>query len=401
MDLYVNKLKEYRESNNKNLFIKQFASWFYSCKHPTEKQIKNFFEYGDNIMRYFRLTRYFKVETNTFGADWRINIEPLRKIEIDYLLNNFNGESIKFKNDKDYYNYIYNIKLPELPIDKEQDIKLIIEPIIKNIEELVKEKNVSLTQEQECLYNFDFNKLSFSGKQNHISNLRKLFVELKEKIEKEKLKTDIESIAGIRKLLKDTKILRKISPEKFEKLIADSLKIINDEIKIKPNYPVDDNGEPISHASGNQADIECFYESYNKICEVTLDQSNKQWIRETQPVMRHLRDFENKNNNLNSYCLFIAPFVHIDTAYHFWLSIKYGYDGTQQKIIPMTTNQFSVFLDLLLDLISKGKRIKHTDVQMFYDNVIKSAISCEGHTNWLSSIEYTLNNWKGTILNAS
>jgi hypothetical protein len=53
-------------------FVIDFAKEFYQTKKPTEKQISNFYEYGDNIMRYFRLTKYFRVATDKFGGDWRM-----------------------------------------------------------------------------------------------------------------------------------------------------------------------------------------------------------------------------------------------------------------------------------------------------------------------------------------
>src|SRR3990167_1013697 len=72
IDDYTEKVFEYRKAKNKEKFVKDFAKIFYQTKKPTEKQIKNFYEYGDNIMRYFRLTKYFKVATDKFGADWRM-----------------------------------------------------------------------------------------------------------------------------------------------------------------------------------------------------------------------------------------------------------------------------------------------------------------------------------------
>jgi len=48
-------------------------------------------------------------------------------------------------------------------------------------------------------------------------------------------------------------------------LITEALKIINDKITIKANYPVDDDGEPVFHAPGNKPDIECYYEAFKAI----------------------------------------------------------------------------------------------------------------------------------------
>jgi len=56
IDEYVSKVFEYREARNKDKFVIDFAKEFYQTKKPTEKQIHNFYEYGDNIMRYFCLS---------------------------------------------------------------------------------------------------------------------------------------------------------------------------------------------------------------------------------------------------------------------------------------------------------------------------------------------------------
>jgi len=401
IDVYLNKLEEFRKAKDKAKFILEFGKWYYKTKKPTEKQINNFFEYGDNIMRYFRMTKYFRVTTTTFGADWRINLEPLRKIETDYLLKNYTGESISFKSDDEFYKYLYDIKQPEIPLDKEKDLYKIIKSIKDNIATFREENKISLSEKDILLLKTKYKDLLFEELRIFTNKLRDLYIDLKRRKEKVSLIKNIESIKKIRDILKDSKVLRKLSPERFEKLMTDALRILNDEIMIKPNYPVDDNGEPISHASGNQGDIECYYKSFNKICEVTLDQTNKQWIRETQPVMRHLREFETKFIEIISYCLFIAPVVHVDTAYHFWISIKLGYDGKEQRIIPITTKQFAILLDLVLELLSDDKMIKHTDMQKLYDNIISTAKRSKGHSDWLNSIEKEINEWKGTVLNAN
>jgi hypothetical protein len=62
--------------------------------------------------------------------------------------------------------------------------------------------------------------------------------------------------------------------------------------------------------------------------------------------MRHLRDFETTFNK-DSYCLFIAPKIHIDTLNTFWFSVKYEYQGRKQKIVPISINQFVEILEVL------------------------------------------------------
>jgi len=397
IDNYVERILEYRKSKDKQKFIYKFAQEFYKTKTPSEKQIKNFFEYGDNTMRYFRLTRYFKVSADSFGADWRIDIEPTRQIEVNQILQKFNGEAFQFKTTVDYLKYISDISLPKLPSEDLSNSIKIATSLVETIFAFAKNSTTEFLKEEESVLSADYKKFNKQEIDNYILRLRQINLDLKDRKAKTVIVNNEVRIKEIVSLLKDTKAIRKISPEKFEQLLSDSLKIINDEIKIKPNYPVDDDGEPISHAAGGQADIECFYKTFNAICEVTLDTSNFQWVRESQPVMRHLREFENKFSNLQSYCLFIAPKVHDDTLYHFWTSIKHGYNGSPQRIVPMTTEQFAILLETLLLLLKKGKRYNHTDVETLYGGIIDLTNKIKKHSDWIFAIDKVLFDWKNKI----
>lgn len=398
IDDYLKKVFEYRETKNKEKFIINFAKEFYQTRKPTEKQINNFFEYGDNTMRYFRLTKYFRVATDKFGGDWRIDLEPTRKIEIDQLLKMYSGKSLYFDNIEDYLKYISDISLPTLPSENINNLKEIAESLVETIVQFAKENTLPFSKKVQNILEIDFCKFSKEKLDNFILELRALNLELKDRQTKISLLSDVDKIQNIIDNLKNPKIIRKFAPEQFEKIMAEALKIINDEIKIKPNYPVDDNGEPISHASGSQADIECYYKSYNAICEVTLDTSNFQWVRESQPVMRHLRDFETKFSDTTNYCLFISPKIHIDTIYHFWTSIKHGYNGSPQQIIPLTTEQFAILLESLLTLMQKGKRFLHTEIEKLYKEIILKTNTVNGHSEWFSVIPQIIEEWKLKIV---
>lgn len=398
IDDYVKKVFEYRDAKNKDKFVIDFAKEFYQTKKPTKKQISNFYEYGDNIMRYFRLTKYFRVATDKFGREWRIDLEPIRKTEIDQLLKKFSGKSLHFDTIQDYLKYISDISLPTLPSENTDNLKEIAESLKETIIQFVKENSLSFSTKEQNILEVDFSKFSREKLEGFISDLRDLNLQLKERQTKISLLNDINKIQSIIDDLKNLKIIKKFTPEQFEKIITEALKIINDEIKIKPNYPVDDNGEPINHAPGSQADIECYYKTYNAICEVTLDTSNFQWVRETQPVMRHLRDFETKFSGSKCYCLFISPKIHIDTLYHFWISIRHGYNGSIQQIIPFTTEQFAILLEAILERIKKGKRISHIEVEELYKEIILKANEVSGHSEWLAVISKVIDEWKLKVI---
>ena len=359
-----------------------------------EKKINNLFDYGDNIMRYFRLTRYFKVSIDPLGYHWTVDLEPSRMVEIEQLLDIYNGEAIKFEALKDYLNYLSDIAKPELPWEKIENLRKVALSLKNMIIDLKKKENIAVSQKEQELLTIDIDKLAKERLEKHASALRRFNLELKERIKRVQIMGDLQRINEIINALRDTKRLKKYEPEQFEKLITEGLKIINDEILIKANYPVDDNGEPISHSPGNKPDVECHYQVFKTICEVTLNTSKLQWVQEGQPVMRHLRDFEVEHHDKEVFCVFIAPRIHNDTYSQFWISVKYEYNGLPQRIIPMTTEQFAVLLETLLELMKKGKRFSHRELYDLYSEIIIQTKQLNSFSEWAVYIPKMVKKWQ-------
>lgn len=399
IDEYVDNILNYRKSKNKKTFIENFVKKFYQIDNIEDKKINNLYDYGDNIMRYFRLTKYFKLSiSNSLGTNWTIDIERSRMEEINQLLLMYDGSAIKFSNIGDYLNYIADISLPKLPWENIDNLKKIFISLKNETQDLINKNNITMLKEEKQILAIDTKNIDVKLLENAISQVRNLNLKIKEKIRKNELLNNISYIEKLVQILQDEKNLRKYSPEQFEKLINESFKIINDEILIKPNYPVDDEGEPINHSPKNKPDIECYYENFKAICEVTLNTSKLQWVLEGQPIMRHLRDFENQNNNDNVFCIFIAPKVNVDTYSQFWISVKYEYDGKPQKIVPMTTHQFSLLLKALIELLKYNKRFTHIELYNIYNSIINKTNVIIGFSKWAEQIEIILNDWFENII---
>ncbi len=399
IDEYVDNILNYRKSKNKKIFIENFVKKFYQIDNIEDKKINNLYDYGDNIMRYFRLTKYFKLSiSNPLGTNWTIDIEKSRIEEINQLLLMYDGSAIKFSNTEDYLNYIADISLPKLPWENIENLNKIFISLKNETQDLINNNNIQILLEDEQLLNIDTKNINVKLLEDAISQIRNLNLKIKEKIRKNDLLNNISYIEKLIQILQDDKNLRKYSPEQFEKLITESFKIINDEILIKPNYPVDDDGEPINHSPKDKADIECYYKNFRAICEVTLNTSKLQWVLEGQPIMRHLRDFENKNKNYIVFCIFIAPKVNVDTYSQFWLSVKYEYDGKPQKIVPMTTYQFSFLLKALIELLKYNKRFTHIELYNIYNSIINKTNEINGFSKWAEQIEIILNDWFENII---
>lgn len=398
IDKHIDSILEFRRAKDKDKYIYNLVKDFYGTKTLPDEKINNLFDYGDNIMRYFRLTRYFKVSMDPLGYYWNIDIEPSRKIEIELLLDNYSGGAIKFKNLPNYLSYLSDIARPELPWEKRENLSKVAESL-KNITiDFIKKENLKLTQNEKEILLTDVQRMEKNALEDYISRLRNFNLELKERLKKTRLMTDLNRIEETILTLRDSKKLKKYEPEQFEKLITEALKIINDEILIKPNYPVDDDGEPVNHSPGNKPDIECYYRTFKTICEVTLNTSKLQWVQEGQPVMRHLRDFESQYKGEDIFCIFIAPQIHNDTYSQFWISVKYEYNGMPQKIVPMTTEQFAVLLETLLKLLKQGKRFFHKELYDLYSMVINKSKRLTSFSDWAIFIHKTVNEWQQRMI---
>lgn len=400
IEKHIERILEFRKAKNKDNYCYSYAKEFYEVENVPERKMNNLFDYGDNIMRYFRLTRYFKISMDPLGYHWSVDLESSRTVETKQLLDMYSGEAIKFKTLKNYLSYLCDITKPELPWEKIENLRKVALSLKNTITDLINRENIKVPQKEQGLLTIDIEKLTKGHLENHVSELRRFNLELKERMKKAQIMGDSQRIEQKINTLRDTKRLKKYEPEQFEKLITEALKIINDEILIKPNYPVDDDGEPISHSPGNKPDMECYYQIFKAICEVTLNTSKLQWVQEGQPVMRHLRDFELQHQDKEVFCIFIAPQIHNDTYSQFWISVKYEYNGLPQRIVPLTTEQFAVLLETLLELAGQGKRFSHRELYDLYSQVINKTKQLNSFSEWAVYIEEMVKGWQQRVISS-
>lgn len=64
---------------------------------------------------------------------------------------------------------------------------------------------------------------------------------------------------------------------------------------------------------------------------------------------------------------FIVPKLHQDTVNTFYNSVKYEYEGENQKIIPITITQFFAILQAIKLIIKKNRKFTHTELMIFYE----------------------------------
>ncbi|WP_373002994.1 AlwI family type II restriction endonuclease [Sulfurimonas sp.] len=370
--LALKALKTYKE---KKEFIQKYIEEFLA--DFTNIDNNNLSDYADNTIRYFRLTRLIHIRGNGFYID----LEPRRMVEINALLETYDGSSDEFSK-KDYIEYISDINLPVLPWQSEQEQKKISDAIKVEIEALESELQMQVPLDAK-----------------NVEELR----EYRKKLQNIKIKKELQNLSKIDETIEALNNIRNLDLKPsiaLEKYITMALNIINDAKEIKANSLVGDDNEFIFTAPANKPDIECYYESFNSICEVTMLNGRDQWHNEGQPVMRHFRDFENASSTELNYCLFIAPKLHRDTINTFWFSLKYEYEGTKQKIVPFTINQIIEILEVIKKLKEDGKLFSHLQFQKILDEIValKDEDSVNNSDDWLRAIPEQINKFKREVL---
>jgi len=358
-------LKKELAEDTKKEFLKSFSN----------TDFNNAKDYADNTIRYFRVTRFIYIR----GNGYYIDLEPRREIEIKKLLAVDDGSAKKFTK-VEYIKYIADKNQPKLPWENKEELEKIKLNLKKEIAILEKKLN-----HKEKILNFS------------VEELRAYRKKLQDLAIKQKLQT----ISQIDEVIEKLKNIRKLDIKPsiaLEKYINLALYIINDAKEIKTNSIVADDNEIIFTAPANKPDIECYYKSFNSICEVTMLNGRDQWYNEGQPVMRHLREFEKASNLNENYCIFIAPKLHKDTINTFWFSVKYEYEGKKQKIVPLTISQIIEILQIIKELKQNNKNLSHKQFQKLLEDIVNLKDNVSDSNEWIKNIPSKIKTFKEELL---
>lgn len=141
------------------------------------------------------------------------------------------------------------------------------------------------------------------------------------------------------------------------------------------NFIPDDNGYPISHATGNQGDIVGDYGKFSIVFEVTLTRGKRQYDAEGEPVPRHVGSIRSKTGK-ESFGIFIANPPSKETIYHFYMTTLSNSEiyGGSVNIIPFSIDEFIKFFKKSIE-----KDITAEDLYSIHKNSVR--ISKDGFIN--------------------
>lgn len=366
-------------------FVSAFIADYLSNFQNAEKNVR---EYTDNMVRYLRLTRYIFIR----GGGYYIDLEPRRMLEINAILAQDNAAAKEFTTDE-YKRYISDYNAYVLPFETPQKLHAIAEGIVAENQDLA--GKLGLTTEVTVPIPVVMGELKAL-----IAKLRDRRAILQNLLLKQDYQNIVkidEAIAALSATLGGRSASGSKPSIELEKWTNVALNILNDARFIKPNSPLGDDNEPTFTAPAGVPDIECYYDGFGAICEVTMLTGRDQWYNEGQPVMRHLRSFESDNDEQDNYCLFVAPRLHTDTVNTFWTAVKYEYEGQKQKIIPITISMLIGILRVVRDVKAADKPFTKDHLRSLYDQCIDIS-SVSNSTKWGEHIGQVVEDWTNELI---
>lgn len=245
-------------------------------------------DYVDEFIRKMRLTGIFSLR----GAGRFLDINQKENDKVRYILATYSNYS-EYTNERDYFKYVSTID----------------NNLVSVVSTTAEEQNVYL---EKWVNIFSWNEI------------RK------------------EMITLAQKQMSKNDILKYIAaPVRLEFLTSIAIKSKLPNIRIVPNYPVDDEGLPTSTAVGvnNTGDIECFENRNGILVEVTMSEGRTQTMMEVWPISRHLEAFKPKVES--AMCYFVAPSIFSDST----KQIAYVKKTENLVIIPKTIEEFLQYLE--------------------------------------------------------
>lgn len=361
-----------------------------SEKISDKKLLNNLYDYGDNAFRYFQQSMFLSLR----GGGRYVDISSLAEAQVQMLLDEEEFKPLHFSSFSLYADYLQDLNSfvpPWSTPAKRAEIEKSLRRILS--EKGVKPDNAYKIQTQAALP-------SVFREDAEIAQLRKTIVDLSvqdlatkavsaEFLDECAMEFDLLGKRQDIPMAEETRIKQ---PTQLEYVTFKTFLSINDLLQIKPNYPVDDEGNPTFTAGGNMPDLEIFYKDFNAICEVTMMTNKSQWMMESQPVQRHLADFSLKHKDKSAIGIFIAPSVHRDTKNNFHFAFHYGGDSFDSlKVIPFDFASWTGTVRHIVEARRKGINVSQENFYGYLTSLLPSTTSKETTDQWWERISKPTN----------
>jgi hypothetical protein len=161
--------------------------------------------------------------------------------------------------------------------------------------------------------------------------------------------------------------------------------------RIRGNFVMDTNGEPISTASGGKPDIVCEYGAFDLVVEVTTSFGMRQFEAEHESVPRHIGDHA-RSSGRDTYGLFVAVRLTPATiAYFYTLRSQYvDLYGGHCRILPIGLDDFVSLFDRV---VAARNRPGAADIRRLVEETTDLALQPSGEGVWYRQVRELLKRW--------
>jgi len=341
----------------------------------TDIDLNNLRDYGDNAIRYFRNTGFIEFR----GAGRYVDVASTARAQVKLLVDQELYKPVGYESLEHYLDAVGDVESFTPPWATREKMAAVKQYLYRLLEDEGPEIASSIGAPE-------INANPIRGEDAEI-------IKLKEAIllgRLTKLKKASRSAEFINEVLSEYENLPKKNydgylpkPVALEYVTFKSFLSLNDALEVKPNYPIGDDGEPISTAPGGGTDLFCDYEGFVLSVEVSMSTGRSQWVMEGQPVQRHLRDIEEKTTK-PAFSLFLAPRLHADTVNTFWIANVFGYQGKRQRIVPLDFDAWTTFLIQVRPRIESGA-LKNEEILKLFEKALPTADETDS-VAWLNRI---------------
>jgi hypothetical protein len=358
-----------------------------TAKSMLRRKLDNARDYADAAVRYFRATGLFTVTARAS----RLHLLQERQDEADAILSTFQREPVRFTDDEDFYAWSGDPTQPALPSDDRQTLESQIRALFETLPATVQRGFAP--------------DLGRRLAAHAPIELKRDYIDLVSRAAEEAVRQQRIALAGqdiVDEIVDMFQRIRNADAEIIDRPLFfewnswRALAMLDDG-EIRHNFTVDQTGQPLSPAPGRGGDIECTYDGCHLVVEVTLTAGQTQYMKEGEPVNRHVGLMQaqvvDAGDHRPVYGLFLAPTLNPTVLAHFWqlhlLPRPTAEFRGHVKIIPLALDDFIA----MLEVARPRQPVRAADVARFCAAASDVAHRSTDERTWYAAIRDLARSW--------
>ncbi len=372
---YKTFMGQYRDNELMEIYAEEIQAGNTKTRESRDTSIAKFIktkasnlrDYTDACFRYLRATGIIALSQK--GKS--LSILPEKEREVDYFLNTIDRKPVFIDDEARYKQYLFNAELPVLYTDNRQNL-------------ITEVKRLGL---------MPLHLIETSD----ISTLKKALKQATRQRKEELISQQVATLKDYRAYADVMEVFTEIRqngyydvPLMLEWNTWRAMTML-DGGSIHANMKFDDEGQPLSTATGNMADIVCDYGDFSLTVEVTMQTGQRQYESEGEPVSRHLAKVKREQSK-EAFCFFIAPTINPSCIAHFFTLhlANIAFYGGKSVIIPIE-------LEVFEKMVEQSHRASYIpdpqQIKAFCDYSMQIASSAKSETEWYEAIKAKALNW--------